>query len=141
MNGAVVAEARTYVGTLWVHQGRARTGIDCAGLVVEVARVTHGNTFDVRDYAPQAQDETMLALCDRLMDRVPAAAIAPGDVVVLRYERQRHMAIVGDYPHAPEALSLIHASSKHGRVVEHRLDSVWRRLIMAAYRLRAEGSA
>lgn len=135
----VTTEARTYIGTRWVHQGRSRDGIDCAGLVVEVARTTHGNTFDVRDYAPQAQDETMLALCDRLMDRVPNTEIQPGDVVVIRYDNQRHMAIVGDYP-APGALSLIHASSKHGKVVEHRLDSVWRRLIMAAFRLREEAA-
>jgi cell wall-associated NlpC family hydrolase len=134
---AVVNEARSYVGTRWVHQGRSRDGIDCAGLVVEVARVTHGSTFDVRDYAPQAQDETMLAMCTSLMDRVPLPEIQPGDVVVIRYDNQRHIAVVGDYP-APGALSLIHASSKFGKVVEHRLDSVWRRIIMAAFRLRDE---
>lgn len=132
---AVVTEARTWVGVPWVHQGRSRCGVDCAGLVVEVARVTHGNAFDVQNYAAQAHDETMRALCDAHMDPLPVGDLAPGDVVVIRFANQRHMGIVGDYP-APGALSLIHANSKVGAVVEHRLDSVWRRLIMAGYRLR-----
>lgn len=132
----VVNEARTWIGVPWVHQGRSRDGVDCAGLVIEVARVTHGNTFDLQNYSAQATDETMRALCDEHMDPVADLAdLAPGDVAVIRFANQRHMAIVGDYP-APGALSLIHANSKVGRVVEHRMDSVWRRLIMAGYRLR-----
>lgn len=131
----IAIEARTWVGVPWVHQGRTRDGIDCAGLVVEVARARRGNTFDVSDYQAQASDETMQALCADHMDPIDAHAVWPGDVVVIRFQNQRHMAIVGDYP-VPGHLSLIHASSTHGQVVEHRLDSVWRRLIMSAYRMR-----
>lgn len=33
----IVAYARTWLGTRWVHQGRSPAGIDCAGLLVKVA--------------------------------------------------------------------------------------------------------
>lgn len=130
-----IATARTYLGVPWVHQGRSRDGIDCLGLIVEAARISHGNTVDVRDYAAQAQDETMLQLCQQHMDRVQPFELCPGDVVILKYHNQRHMALVADYP-APGELALLHASSLHGKVVEHRLDAAWRRLVLAAFRLR-----
>lgn len=130
----IVREARTYVGTPWVHQGRSRQGLDCLGLTSVVARTTRGYTFDVLNYAAQASDETMLQLCRQHMQPVPAVARQPGDVVVIRYGNQRHMAIVGDHPVAGE-LSLIHASSILGRVVEHRLDSRWARICIATFRL------
>lgn len=132
---AFVAQARSYLGVPWVHQGRTRDGIDCLGLVVESARVSHGSTVDVRDYAAQAQDETMLQLCQQHMDRVWPAQMQVGDIAVIRYANQRHMAIITDYP-APGEFGLLHASSIYGQVVEHRLDAAWRRMILAAFRLR-----
>jgi cell wall-associated NlpC family hydrolase len=132
---AFIAVARSYIGVRWVHQGRSRDGIDCLGLVTESSRVSHGNTVDVRDYTAQAQDETMLQMCQQHMDRVQLSEIQPADVVICKYGNQRHMAIVGDYL-APGELSLIHASTLFGKVVEHRLDAAWRRLIIAAFRLR-----
>lgn len=33
----IVAYARTWIGTRWVHQGRGPNGIDCAGLLVQTA--------------------------------------------------------------------------------------------------------
>lgn len=130
-----IATARSFIGTPWVHQGRSDDGIDCLGLVSVSARTSHGNTVDVLDYAPQAQDETMLQMCQQHMDRVQVSELQPADVVICKYGNQRHMAIVGDYP-APGELSLVHASSLFGKVVEHRLDAAWRRLILAAFRLR-----
>jgi cell wall-associated NlpC family hydrolase len=130
-----IAEARAYLGVPWVHQGRSRDGIDCLGLVVQAARVSHANTVDLRDYAAQAHDETMLQVCHQHMDRVQTSDLLPGDVVIAKYGNQRHMAIVTDYPVAGE-LALLHASSIYGKVVEHRLDATWRRLLLAAFRLR-----
>jgi hypothetical protein len=130
----IVQEARTYIGTRWVHQGRSRQGLDCLGLASLVAKVTRGYTFDVLNYAAQATDETMLELCRQHMLPVPASERRPGDVVIIRYGNQRHMAIVGDHPIDGE-MTLIHASSVFGRVVEHRLDSRWARICIANFRL------
>lgn len=42
----IVEYARTWIGTRWLHQGRGRNGIDCAGLLVETAKhfeLPHGD--------------------------------------------------------------------------------------------------
>lgn len=140
MNEAVVKEARTWLGVRWQHQGRTRDGVDCAGLVVKVAHALGYSTFDTTDYTRQARDETMLALCREHLQPVPLAAVEPGDVLVLAFENQRHMAIVGDYPYAPGELSLIHAYAlAPHKVVEMRLDSVWRARVLGAFRFTEAG--
>ena len=47
---AVVAQARTWLGTPWRHQGRSPRGVDCAGLVVLVARALGLADHDVAGY-------------------------------------------------------------------------------------------
>ena len=131
----IVAAARTHMGTPWVHQGRTRDGVDCLGVVTQVARATHGSTVDLTNYTAQAMDETMLDMCAQHLDPVAAGDWQPGDVVVMRFENNRHMGILGDY-RGGEGLSVIHASSTRGQVVEHRLDSVWRRRCLGAFRFR-----
>jgi cell wall-associated NlpC family hydrolase len=128
----IITESRTYIGVPWVHQGRSRDGVDCLGLAILVAQSVRGYQFDMRDYAAQASDETMQEMCAKHME---PADLAPGNVVVIRFQNQRHMGIIGDYPIEGQ-ISLIHANSKVGKVVEHRLDSVWRRLIMSSWALR-----
>lgn len=130
---AIVTEARSYMGTRWLHQGRTRAGIDCIGLVIEVAKTVKGWDFDITNYPRQATDETMLTLCCQHFDTVPRAELQPGDVLVMRFDNQRHAAIVGDYP-APGELSMIHAYATSRAVVEQRLDSTWARRIIGAFR-------
>lgn len=129
-----VEEARSWLGVRWLHQGRSRDGVDCAGLVIEVAKATQGSTFDIVNYERVATDETMLSLCNTYMEPVPVSAILPGDVLVLRFENQRHMGIVGDYLYGGH--SLIHAHLPSRKVVEVRMDSNWRHRIMRAYRFK-----
>lgn len=133
MNMQVVTEARSWLGVRWAHQGRSREGIDCAGLVIRVARDLGYTRFDTTAYARQATDETMLALCAQHLQPVDVAVIAPGDVLVLAFENQRHMGVVGNY--FAGGLSLIHAYAlAPHRVVEVRLDSTWRARILGAFR-------
>lgn len=132
-NMNIVNEARGWLGVRWQHQGRGRDGIDCAGLVIKVAQAVYGWSFDTRDYARQATDETMLALCHDHLRKIDKADLRPGDVLVMAFENQRHMAIVGDYP-APNELSIIHAYASMRKVVESRLDSVWLGRVIGCFR-------
>ena len=47
---AIVAAARSWLGVPWRHQGRARQGIDCAGLVVLVGRGLGLTDYDTAAY-------------------------------------------------------------------------------------------
>ena len=131
---AIVQEARSWLGVRWVHQGRSRAGVDCAGLVLLVAQAQRSWSLDVRDYPRQATDESMLELCRQHLQPVARAALQPGDVAVFGFDNQRHVGIVGDYP-APGALSLIHAYAlAPRRVVEVRFDSVWMGRVVGCFR-------
>ena len=135
----VVAEARTYIGVPFAHQGRSRHGIDCVGLPICVARelglVEPG--FDVTGYPRQPDGRTMLQLCSQTMQRIDRADMTPGDVIVLRFDlHPQHIGIIGDYVHG--GLSLIHALGTpdgKGRVVEHHLNKTTMDRFIAAYRL------
>lgn len=128
----LVAEARTYLGVRWQHQGRSREGVDCIGLVIAVGEACRGLTVTEPDYGRVAVDEQMIEGAGVHLVPVPKAQMRPGDVVVLGFNTQRHMAILGDYPAG--GLSLIHAYVPNRKVIEQRLDDVWLSRIKQAFR-------
>jgi cell wall-associated NlpC family hydrolase len=122
----VIAEARTWLDTPYLHQHRAKGhGVDCAGLVIGVARELGivARDFDVNGYPREPDGKTLLEICDRFMDRVPMADIRPGNVLVYSFAKHpAHLGIVGDYMYG--GLSLIQAlgtSDGKGRVIEWRI--------------------
>lgn len=120
----IVAEARTWLQTPWVHQHRVKGhAVDCVGLVIGVARNLGlvPPEFDVQGYS-RLPDGHLEALCERYMRPVSRSALQPGDVVVVAVAHDpQHMGIVT--PHLAGGLGLIHATSvaKRGGVVESRL--------------------
>ena len=120
----VVQEARKWLGTPFHHQARLRgVGVDCAGLVIGVARDLSlvPADFDVEAYPPSPDGKTLLRLVQMHMTVLAIdQAMSPGDVVVVRFGADpQHLGIVGDYRHG--GLSIIHAASDAGRVIETRL--------------------
>ena len=137
----VVAEARSWIGTPWQHQARTKgAGVDCAGLVIGVARALGlvPADMDITHYT-RMPDGSLLDHCSRWMSRISAPSlIRPADVLVLDLGcGPQHLAIAADYTHG--GLSMIHAMDcqdrRRARVVEHRLDSPTRERLSAAYRL------
>lgn len=122
----VVSEARSWVGVPFRHQGRARHGVDCIGLAIEVGRACgilpwH---YDYNAYPRTPQRGAMLAELSRLC--FPVGRAAPGTLIVCQWHADpQHVAIVADGPHG---VTLIHALSSSGRVVEHGYDRVWQRV-------------
>lgn len=118
----IVAEARTHIGTRWVHQGRLPGhALDCAGLLIVVARSLGlvGDDFDINGYG-RMPDGTMLQWCEAHMQRVHEIEL--GAVLALATkEEPQHLGIVGDYVHG--GWSLIHAcnAAHPPRVIETRL--------------------
>ena len=131
----VVAAARGWIGTPFLHQGRARhAGCDCAGLIIGVAHELGLTDFDTADYARTPHGGRLRQVCDEQLRPIPEREIAAGDVLLLKFIAEpHHLAFGGDYVHG--GLSLIHAYARGRGVVEHRLDATWRARIVAAYRL------
>lgn len=131
----VVACARTWIGTRFHHQGRAKNvGCDCAGLVIGVAQELNLSDFDITGYARLPAGDFLKCLCDKHMTRIPLRDIQFGDVVLMRFaDHPQHLAIVGDYN--GQELSIIHAYAPSKKVVETRFDNAWWLRTVAAYRL------
>lgn len=136
----VVAEARTWLRTPYQHQQRIKgVAVDCIGLGIGTARAIGAVApeFDVTGYSRQPDGVSLIAQCDKYMERVPVTEAQLGDMIVTSFDiHPCHFAILGDYPYG--GFSMIHALCNRdgrGRVIEHRLDASNLRRVVAAYRL------
>lgn len=149
----IALAARGWVGTRFTHQGRMKKtethkgGVDCLGLLVGVAeelelRVLSAefgevplSRFDSRDYGHNPECYRLRDVLAAVMEVVPFSEMQPGDIVLMRLETMpQHVGIISDY--AGGGLGLIHAYAAARKVVEHRLDEVWRERIVGVYRVR-----
>jgi cell wall-associated NlpC family hydrolase len=131
-----VEAARTYLGAPWLHQGRSRQGIDCAGLLI-CAAVDCGiiePTPELQTYNREADGVQMPALLHKFCILCGEnAELQPGDIISIKYvEHPQHLAIVT----RPTKWGpmIIHADSSYG-VIAHRLDGLWLR----SHRARVHG--
>jgi cell wall-associated NlpC family hydrolase len=136
----IVAEARAWLKTPYMHQQRMKgIGVDCAGLVIGVARNLGmvAADFDVNGYSRQPDGFSLMAHCERWMRRIDRDEMQLGDVIVTRYDADpNHFGILADYLHG--GLSVIHALGTRdgrGHVLEHRLDAGTLARFVAAFKL------
>jgi len=134
----VVAEARSWLGTPWVHQHQTKgVAVDCAQHLIAVAQACGfvSPVLKVQDYGREPNG-TILKLCSEHMDPIRQSDMLPGDVVVVMVEHQpQHLGIVADYLHG--GLSVVHASnSSRKEVIESRLVFMRGFRFVAAYRFR-----
>jgi len=143
---AIIDAARTWLGTPFRHQGRAKgQWVDCIGLVIGVAKETNlvVKDFDYCGYGQLPVPTAMEKALDENMIRVAPGAERPGDVPWMSdpiYGGQpRHLGILTDCG------TIIHAHSRvgnaarkaAGRVVEQRMDDNLKRRVRRYYRFRA----
>ena len=132
MSAAVLSAARACLDTPFAHQGRIPgLALDCAGLVVVVAKAIGADYNDHRGYSRSPSNGLLEAALDAqpCLDRV--YDMQPGDVLLMRFASDpQHLAIyAGD--------TIIHSYSQVGKVCEHRLADVWRSRIVRVYRFKA----
>jgi len=122
---AIVDCARAYLGVPWLHQGRTRQGLDCAGLIICVAHELRLSSFDINGYGVEPQGHVLRSLLQDNAVQVREPKL--GDILLLRFTRlPQHLAIVTDY-------GMIHTYRQVGRVVEHQLDRLWRARTVDAF--------
>lgn len=140
---AIVDEARRWVGTPYQHQQHSRgIATDCAGLVAGVAvalGVVPPDWWDTTftqyaGYGRQPSSGMLERICGDLMTEVPIDRAEPGDVLAFRFRRETmHLGFLVPYAHG--GLSILHALSSAGQVVEHSLDNRWRSRITHAWQM------
>jgi NlpC/P60 family putative phage cell wall peptidase len=113
MRHRIVAEARSWCGTPYHHQGQVKgVGVDCAMLLVEVFhQVGLIPKIDTRPYPPDwhmhRSEERYLAWVEKYAK--PVEDPQPGDIVVYKFGRcMSHGGIVSDWP------KIIHSYFRQG---------------------------
>lgn len=136
----IIAEARTWIGTPWRHQGRLKgVACDCCGVVIKVpaALGIFPADFDVTGYGRLPDPAVMKQWLDALLDPVPVGGELAGDVLWLA---PKSVMRAGALPHHLAILtaddSIIHAIDMHRGVSEHRFDLLYRSLLAGVYRYR-----
>ena len=131
MTQRFIQEVTAWIGTPFVHQGRARGhGCDCIGLVIGAAAKLGLRVVDERAYARRPKSVLLRDKMREHLQPVSVDAMEPGDIMLFRIHKwPQHVAVLVDGGY------MIHASADVGRVVKHRLDDKWRAHLDSVYRL------
>lgn len=116
--------ARRYLGTPYSRTGGNVKGVNCIGfwsLCMREANFPEQVVERAHKYAMRPTDmggNFLLKGMTENLERIPVAKIARGDVVLFRVDGAiQHLGVVS----RDEPLCMIHASAKHEKVVEERL--------------------
>jgi NlpC/P60 family putative phage cell wall peptidase len=134
----IVSEARTWIGTPYVHQASTRgAGADCLGLLRGVWRSIYGaEPESVPPYTPDwsepQREEVLWQGAARHLIHKPLQDAEAGDVLLFRMRNSgvaKHLGLQSATGSSPR---FIHAYSGHG-VIESPLSHPWARRIAARF--------
>jgi len=127
----VLIEARTWIGTPWVHQGRIKgEAIDCVGYPIKVAQHFNFIDWDYTNYAKFPDHKLFVKMCRRWLTPVQRDPI-PGDLVLMAVSRHPiHIGFIGD---KAKPFSILHAFEPARKVTEHRVNKVWLKSIKMVF--------
>ena len=134
----VLAEARRWIGTPYVHQASCRgAGTDCLGLLRGVWRAVRGQEpcpvpAYTADWAEPDRQEVLLDAARHWLVEKPLTKVAPGDVLVFRMRAGGIAKHLGVQAETGAGASFVHAYSGHC-VVESPLSGPWARRIAGRF--------
>lgn len=134
----IVAEARGWIGTPYLHQASVKgAGADCLGLLRGVWREVLGAEPEpvppyTADWAEPDRREVLLEAGGRLLIAKPIGQAAAGDVLLFRMRESSIAKHLGIQSSTGSAAAFIHAYTQHG-VIESPLSLPWERRIAARF--------
>jgi NlpC/P60 family putative phage cell wall peptidase len=138
---AIIAVARTWIGTPFAHQGRVKgLGCDCVGIPLCVAEELGANDKEGQpmtgklyaSYSPQPEGNYVHRMCQKHLVQKPVSQMKAGDVISMNViSAPCHVGILGE---DANGLTIIHAfSGAANKVVEQPMDAKWRRRIAGCF--------
>jgi NlpC/P60 family putative phage cell wall peptidase len=123
-----VAEARSWIGTPYQHQGRLKgIACDCIGLVICTAQALGLTRENPIDYGKRPDGRLRFSL-EQHVEPIPTSEAQAADILLFQWNAvPLHVAIMTDGEH------MIHAYLPNRKVVESRIDERIRRQLEAAY--------
>lgn len=117
---AVVAEARTWLGVPFLHQGRSRHGVDCIGWVASVCAQL-GAFVPLQNLPHNYARNPQALLSDALRMLATPTTLEVGCLILIKWPLAPHASHVGIYT----GKSMIHCYEAVGKVVEHGYSTPW----------------
>jgi NlpC/P60 family putative phage cell wall peptidase len=136
LQARIVAEARAWIGTPYVHQASVRgAGTDCLGLLRGVWRAVMGGEPEpvpayTADWGEGGGREVLMLAAQRWL--VPSPQPCPGDVLLFRMRDGSIAKHLGIQSAVGAGAAFVHAYTGHG-VVESPLSDPWARRIAARF--------
>lgn len=145
----IVAQARTWLGTKYHHQGRLKKstrgpgGVDCLGLVIGVIdelgmqdgngkALVHADEFNYSMYPERGR---LVGSISKHLRHVPVEQMRVGDLLLFRtFKDPQHVGLLTKYPGGD--LGMVHCNSSAGKVVEQPLSMTWIRMLTHVYRFK-----
>ncbi len=132
----IVAEARSWCGTPYVHQASEKgVGADCLGVVLGVWRRFFGETPSVPEYSPAWGEinpsHSLVAALDQYLCPTDQA-LSEGQVLVFKMHELAAAKHIGILTQTGQVATFVHAYSGRG-VVETHLSTPWRRRNIKTY--------
>ena len=126
--------ARKYLGVKFRHRGRSVSSLDCVGLIVIAFQDLGRQILNDKEHYGREPHADGLREGLQLEFGEPCSEMKVGDIALIAYNTEipHHVAVIGNYLYG--GFSLIHADGMVGKVVEHRLDENWRKMIIETYR-------
>jgi NlpC/P60 family putative phage cell wall peptidase len=135
---AVVAEARSWIGTPYMHQASNKgAGTDCLGLLRGVWRLILGAEPEAvppytDDWAEPSREEVLFRAAERWLAPKGLANAEIGDVLLFRMRQGSVAKHLGIQSVVGDSAAFVHAYTNHG-VVESPLSQPWQRRIVARF--------
>ena len=127
----LIETARSYLGVPYRHQGRTRKGVDCLGLVIACANDLKVPIADSTAYSTKVDTENLLNGILAHAQQTEKIVVKPGYLALMQFVKEAgatHTALITER-------GIIHSYNKRGKVVEHRLNDVWEKRIVATFKL------
>ncbi|MCC3862539.1 C40 family peptidase [Emcibacteraceae bacterium Y4] len=128
----IILAARSWLGRPWRHQGRSSTGVDCAGLVVLVARSLGLADHDVSGYRRTPHAGRFVAAFREAMEEIRIADLKTGDVIL--FADGISPCHVAFYVAGEDQPWIIHAHALRRKVVEEIYTADWQKIAIHAFR-------
>ena len=136
LSARVVAEARSWIDTPYRHQAMVKArGVDCVGLIIAAGLAARVMAWTPEEFRPWAgygrlpNPDRMREGLEKFLRPLPeGATLLPGDVAWFAWREglPMHLGILAeDEVLDLGRLTIIHATSQIGRVVEHGFAGEW----------------
>lgn len=138
---ALIAFARSMIGTKFRHMGRSLRSVDCAGLILLALQSLGRQTVDIAAYGRTPHKDGLREAVRANLGKPVTDEIRPGDVLLMEMNpdpspgaiaKPSHVALVAW--HEKDGLILIHTDSTIGEVTEHGFRDPWPQRVIEVYR-------